>query len=156
MQRQPRSCSNIPSFLQWTAPIACSFCEGCTWHHPHILVKAPLCCDWKGRAACAQSVTLWHQATIKIPHLAHLISACSRHMGVVLHAHPVRGESHMHHNAAHSPQRYLKGCNICSKVEPDFLKWVRVKETSNWENLGTNRALIDLEQDSWGKLDYIF
>jgi len=30
MQRQLRSCNNIPSFLQWTAPIARSFCEGCT------------------------------------------------------------------------------------------------------------------------------
>ena len=63
------------------------FCEGCTWHHLHILVKAPLCCDWKGRAASAQSFLLSHQATIKIPRRAHLISACSRHMG------------------AHSPQR---------------------------------------------------
>jgi len=37
--------------------------------------------------------------TIKIPRRAHLISAYSRHMGVVLHAHPIRGESHIHHNA---------------------------------------------------------
>jgi len=88
-----------PSFFQQTAPIACSFCEGCTWHHLHILVKAPFCCDWKGRAARAQSFTPSHQATIKILRRAYLISACSRHMGVVLHAHPVRGESHIHHNA---------------------------------------------------------
>ena len=32
MYRQPRSWNNIPSFLQWTAPIARSFCEGCTCH----------------------------------------------------------------------------------------------------------------------------
>ena len=25
-----RGCNNIPSFLQWTAPIAHTFCEGCT------------------------------------------------------------------------------------------------------------------------------
>jgi len=48
------------------------------------------CCDWKGRAASSQSFTLWQQA-IKIPCCVHLISACSRHMAVVLHAHPVRG-----------------------------------------------------------------
>ena len=77
----------------------CTFLLGCTWHHLHILVKAPLCCDWKGRAASAQGFTLWHQGTIKIPCRAHLITACSHHMGVVLHAHPVRGESHIHHNA---------------------------------------------------------
>jgi len=99
MQRQPRGCNNIPSFLQWTAPIARSFCEGCTWHHLHILVKAPLCCDWKGGVESAQSFTLWHQSTTKIPRRAHFISACSHHMGVVNHAYPVRGESHIQHNA---------------------------------------------------------
>jgi len=98
MQRQLRSCNNIPSFLQWTTPVARSFCKGCTWHHLHIQVKAPLCCDWKGRAASVQRFTLSHQAEIKIPLRAHLIPACSRHMGVVLHAHPVRGESHIHHS----------------------------------------------------------
>ena len=35
-QRQRRGCNNIPSFLQRTAPIARSFCEGSTWHElPH-------------------------------------------------------------------------------------------------------------------------
>jgi len=46
MQRQLKGSNNTPSFLQWTAHIARSFC--CTWHHLHSLVKAPLCCDWKG------------------------------------------------------------------------------------------------------------
>jgi len=40
MQRRLRGCHKIPSFLQWTAPVARSFCEGCTWHHLHSLVKA--------------------------------------------------------------------------------------------------------------------
>jgi len=84
-------CNNNPSFLQWTAHIARSFCECCTCHHLHILVKVPLCCDWKGRAASTLSFVPWHQATRKIPRRAHLISACSRHMGAVLHAHLVRG-----------------------------------------------------------------
>jgi len=99
MQRQPTGCNNIPSFFQQTAPIARSFCEGCTWDQLHMLVKAPLCCDWKGRAAGAQTFTLWHQSRIKIPRRANFISACSRHTGVVHHAHPVRGESHIQHNA---------------------------------------------------------
>jgi len=99
IQRQLKGSYNIPSFLQWTAPIACFFYEGCTWHHLHILVKAPLCCDWTGRAASAQSFPLLHQATIKITRRDHFISACSRHIGVVHHAHPVRGESHIQRNA---------------------------------------------------------
>ena len=37
--------------------------------------------------------------TVKIPRRDHFISACSCHMGVVRHAHPVRGESPMQHNA---------------------------------------------------------
>jgi len=40
-----RGCKNITSFLQQTAPITCSFCEGWTWHDLHILVTAPFCCD---------------------------------------------------------------------------------------------------------------
>jgi len=36
---------------------------------------------------------------MKIPRRDQFISACSRHMGVVHHAHPVRGESHIQHNA---------------------------------------------------------
>jgi len=88
-----------PPFFLKTAPIARSFCEGCTWHHLHILVKAPLCCDWNSRTASAQTLTLWHQATIKIPRQANFISACSSHTDVVHHAHPVRGESHIQHNA---------------------------------------------------------
>jgi len=50
-EHQLRGCNNVPSFLQWTAPIAHSFCKGCTWHHLHTLVKAPLCCDWKAKVA---------------------------------------------------------------------------------------------------------
>jgi len=53
------------------------FVKVCTWHHLHILVKAPLCCcfscDWKARAASAQSSTSWLQATIEIPRRAHSI-----------------------------------------------------------------------------------
>jgi len=33
-------------------------------------MTALLFCDWKGRAASAQTFTLWHQATIKIPRRA--------------------------------------------------------------------------------------
>jgi len=87
-----------PSYFQQTVPIARLFSEGCTWHHLHMRVKAPLCCDWKGRVASAQIFALWYQGTIKIPRRANFISACSRHTGVVHHAHPVRGESHIQQN----------------------------------------------------------
>jgi len=46
-QRQRRGCNNIPYFLQRTAQIARSFCEGFTQHDLHILVTAPFCCDRK-------------------------------------------------------------------------------------------------------------
>jgi len=54
------------------------------------------CCDRKSRAACAQSFAPWQQATIEITRRDHSFIACSRHIhnGVILHAHPVRGESH--------------------------------------------------------------
>jgi len=61
-----------------------------------------MCCDGKARAASAQSFTLWQQATIEITQRDHSVIACSRHlyMGVVLGAHPVRGELHIQRNAS--------------------------------------------------------
>ena len=55
----------------------------------------------KARTASAQSFTLWQQVTIEIIRRDHSITARSRHlyMGVVLRAHPVRGESHIQRNA---------------------------------------------------------
>jgi len=69
--------------------------------HHCILVNAPLCGDQKARVASVQSFTLWRQATIEITRHAHSIICCSRHVytGVVLHAHPVCGESHIQRNA---------------------------------------------------------
>ena len=68
------------TFLQWTTPIARSLRESCTWYHLRILIKALLCCDWKGCAVSAQSFTLWQLAAIEIPSRAHSISTCSRHI----------------------------------------------------------------------------
>jgi len=66
-----------------------------------------LCCDRKSRASSAQSSAPRQQATIEITRRDHSIIACSRHVfyGVVLHAHPVRGESCI------SAQRQRRGCN---------------------------------------------
>jgi len=71
------------------------------WHSFHILITVPFCCDQKAQAANALSFTLWQQATIEITCHDHCIIACSHHiyMGVVLRAHPVRGESRIQHNA---------------------------------------------------------
>jgi len=65
------------------------------------LVTAPLCCDWRAQAASAHSLTLWQQTKIESTSRAYSISACSRHvyMAVVVHAHPVCGESHIQHSA---------------------------------------------------------
>ena len=99
-QRQWTGCNNIPSFLQRTAPISRSLCEGCTCHDFHILVTVPFCCDRKARAACAQSFVLWQQATIEITCHDHTITACSCHIyvSVVLRAHPGHGEPHVQCN----------------------------------------------------------
>ena len=58
------------------------------------------CCDRKSLAAYAQSFALWQQATVEFTCHDHSIIACSRHLmyGVVLHAHSVRGESHIQRN----------------------------------------------------------
>ena len=60
------------------------------------------CCDWKAQASCAQSFTLWQQATIEIMHRDHSLITCSRHlyMGVVLYTHSVRGEPCIQCNAS--------------------------------------------------------
>jgi len=79
--RQRRGCNNTPSFLQRTAPIARSLCEGWTRHDLHILVIAPFCCDRKARATCAQSFALWQQ---EITRRDHSIIACSRHIYMAL------------------------------------------------------------------------
>jgi len=51
--------------------------------------------------ASVQSFTLRQQATIEITHHACSIIACSGdiYTGVVLHPHPIRGESHIQRNA---------------------------------------------------------
>jgi len=99
---QLRGCNNIPFFLQRTAPITRSFCEGCTWNDLHIMVTAPLCCDQKAQVACVQSFTTWQQAAKEITRHVVSVIACLRHryMDVVLHAH----------------QRQQRGFNIYSKV----------------------------------------
>jgi len=67
------------------------------------------------QVACAQSFTPWQQATIKIMLTISLTIACSRYIsnGVILNAHPVRGESHSQHNtteevATTSPRFYIE------------------------------------------------
>jgi len=69
-------------------------------HNLHVLATAPFCCDRKSRAACAQSFAPWQQATIEITRRDHSIIACLHHIhnGVILHAHPVRGESQNQRN----------------------------------------------------------
>ena len=49
-----------------------------------------------------QSFTLWQQATIEITRRDHSLIACSCHihMGVILRAHPVCGDSHIQCNAS--------------------------------------------------------
>jgi len=116
-QCQRRGCNNNPSFVQQTAPIAHSFCEVCTWHDHHILVTAPFCCDQKAWASCAQSFTLWQQVTIEIMHcnLSVISCLCHIYMGVILHAHPVRGELQIWHNANGEVATIQRSRKFCFK-----------------------------------------
>ena len=85
-----------------------------------------MCCDRKSRAACAQSFALWQQASDNRDHASQSLFACASHHvqsftrqyqqsyhvaisltiaclryvynGVILHAHPVCGDSHNQRN----------------------------------------------------------
>jgi len=96
--------------------------------------KLGACCDRKSRAACGQSFALWQQATIEITRRDHSIIACSRHIynGVILHAYPVRGESHNQRNttgeAATAPpfsnlRSFGSKFTVLQKVLVTFLKF---------------------------------
>jgi len=86
-----------------------------------------LCCDRKSRAICAQSFAPWQQTTIEIMLAISLSIACSRYIynGVILHAHPFRGESHNQRNttgevATTSPPFYNESNRshvLCVKAE---------------------------------------
>jgi len=79
------------------------FCALIVWqvNYETWISQECFCCDQKARAACAQSITLWQQATIEITRHDHSIVACSRHWytGVILRAHSVRGEQRIQCNA---------------------------------------------------------
>jgi len=66
------------------------------------------CCHRKSRAACAQSFALWQQATTEIMLAISLTIACSYYIynGVILRAHPIRGESHSHRNTTRELQQH--------------------------------------------------
>ena len=106
-QHHRRGCNNIPSFLQRTAPITRSLCEGWTPHDLHILVTAPFCCDRKSRAAYTQSFALWQQATIEFTCHDHSIIACSRNLYVwCCSSHTSRSWW-----ITQSTQHHWRGCN---------------------------------------------
>lgn len=131
--------NNIPSFLQRTTLIACSFSEGCILHCLHILGIAPFYCDRRAWAASMQSYKLWQQATVQftpcsllisatqhslfvsvgITHHAHSILACLHHIHIraTLSAHPIHGASCMWRCAnqeASIPQWSGNVYNVCS------------------------------------------
>ena len=53
------------------------------------------------------------------------------YMGLVLHAHPVRGKSHIQPNA--NREIAILAAKFCLFHSRDLLKWLRVKETSKME-----------------------
>ena len=99
-QHHRKGCNNIPSFLQRTTPIARSSCEGLnSAQPPHpghstILLQSEI-----PSGMCANLRTV-AASKIEIMLAISLIIACSRYIyyGVILRAHPVRGESHNQRN----------------------------------------------------------
>ena len=78
------------------------FFEGCSWHHLHILVTAPLCLQSEspnGKCTRLHNMTAGNNRDhtscsfilcLFVPHI---------YVGVVFHAHLVCGESHIQHSA---------------------------------------------------------
>ena len=112
--------NGIASFLQWTAPIArffVKFAPGTTftsWSKHHLFWLERL----SSKSARLHTVAASNN---KDP------TSCS--FCFCLFATHGCCSSHTSRSwwIAHSPQRYLRGCNTCSKVGLDFLKWLRVK-----------------------------
>jgi len=105
-QRHQRGCNNTPSFLQRTALITCSLCEGWSRHDLHILVTAPFCCNWKspsGMCAKLRTVAASNNRVHPTRSLYYWLFATRIHI-VVLRAHPIRGETQ-------SMQRHRSGCS---------------------------------------------
>ena len=148
----PSTCSSLVIFMHWACenhtfnatpteklqqhPLVFAmnrtYCTFFLWRlylaptsHPGQSTILPLCCDWKGWGASAQSFTLWHQATMKIPRRAHHTSACSHHIGVVF--------THIPFVINHTFTIKLRDLNTCSNVGLDFLKWLGVKQISEMQ-----------------------
>ena len=85
---------------------------GCVSSSEMNLRKSWLLLRSKSPSGMWQSFTLWEEATIEITRRDHSIIACSRHvhMGVVLHPHPVRGESQIWSNASREVATLLFQC----------------------------------------------
>ena len=80
-QHHRRGCNNIPSFLQRTAPIARSLCEGWTWHDLHILVTAS-----------GETSTLGQRGQIavvgaRVKTVKYMTSSCSFNLGTTFLQH---------------------------------------------------------------------
>ena len=146
-QHHRRGWNNIPSFLQRTALIARSLCEGWTPHDLHILVTAPFCCDRKSRAAYAQSFALWQQATIEFTRHDHSVIACSRH----IYEWCCSSRTSRSWWVTQSTQHHRRGCNTTLKAKIySAFPWDRViwlplgKVTFACYSRSTNSSLICL------------
>ena len=132
-----RGCNNIPSFLQRTAPIARSLCEGWTRHNVHILVTAPLCCHPKSTSGmCTKLHTV--AASNNRDHAPQSLYYClfvPRIYIVVLRAHPVHGESHIQRNATREVA--TTPWSICISWSRQSASWV-----CSFESFPDNSKLI--------------
>ena len=70
-QHHRRGCNNIPSFLQRTAPVARSLCEGWTPHDLNILLTAPFC--WRVSHSVTHKHELWVWFTLSYAMMKALL-----------------------------------------------------------------------------------
>jgi len=154
--RLRNSCNSITGWLPcrmhvsytafWRKPLPCCRERSHPRHRSRsTLVTSPRrkCCDRKSRAVCAHTFAPWQQATIEIMLAIFLTIACSRYIyyGVILHAHPVRGESHN--------QRNTTG----EVATADTSRSSLIRERSRWYSANVTEAKLGIPKSSPGDLN---
>jgi len=94
--------------------------------------------------ACAQSFAPWQQATIEIMLAISLTIACSRkiYYGVILHAHPVRDESHINTTP---PERLQQHPLLFTTNHTDRMFFVPRLNSARPPHPGHSTILLQLE-----------
>ena len=140
MQRQPRGSNNIPSFFNKPHLLHVLFVKVVpgtiftSWSKHHFVVIGQAEQQVRKPSHCGPKQQ-WRSHDVLI-----FVSACSRHIGVVHHTHPVRGESHIQHNANQSrrqwcPAPYLKSVPPHFTFGPPVAAYIQYCISKIWPHL---------------------